>query len=520
MKSVRPAVWLAAAAILAWAASLASVELYHDDRFLIAENPLLQRGLSAIAPLLTTGYVESVIGGFSPIHEYRPVLLLSYWIQTAVFGLAAFPLKLFNLLLHALASVLLWRVLKSRLRSVQAVHAALIFAVLPIHAEAVVLVTGRSELLSATFLLGAWLVLETRRTALGAGLFAAALLTKESSVMFPVLLSLWDWTFHGVTPWDRSRRRTWAWLLAALTVYLLLRAALLPRFIHGGIPYFPDGSRLTAALTLAHFALERYLWPAATGLGLCPDFSRPLVPDADARALSSWLWLAPWAILLAAGLSGIIRRRPWAFWALAPLAFLLPSSNLIFPLDTLGAQRWLYLPSMGLCVGLARLIARLPERARTAALAAFVLWYGTLCARQAARWTTAEGYYTSAATCNPLSPRPWVGLGAAFMAKGWVADAEAAWRRATALDSAHAAARYNLARLAWERGRTAEAERLAREAIARAPGVADYRVLLALTLEARGARREALAELDFVLARQPGHALADEGARRLRGTMR
>jgi hypothetical protein len=104
-----------------------------------------------------------------------------------------------NIGLHALATALFFLLCRSlRLGATVSFVAALVFAVHPIHTEAVSNVIGRSELLSSAAVLGALLccararhALAGRRTALrlaAAGLFGIGLLCKESAFVFVPLL--------------------------------------------------------------------------------------------------------------------------------------------------------------------------------------------------------------------------------------------------------------------------------------------------------------------------------------------
>ena len=60
------------------------------------------------------------------------------------------------------------------------------FAVLPVHAEAVAMVSWRSEMMTAACVLGSWLLLDAERLAAGTALFGAGLLVKEHAILFPV----------------------------------------------------------------------------------------------------------------------------------------------------------------------------------------------------------------------------------------------------------------------------------------------------------------------------------------------
>ncbi len=376
------------------------------------------------------------------------------------------------------------------------------------------MLTGRSELLSAAFLLGAWLLLElgpsNTNIAFGLTLYAGALLSKESSLLFPVLLALSDWAFWGLNPLARGRRRVHALLWLCSGAYLGLRAMLLSRLMHGGTPYFV--SRQTAMLTMPRFALEHYLWPSLTGLGLCSDYSRPLILDATTASVIAWLSLACLASLFSAAAINLARRRSvGSFWFLGPCLFLLPTSHLIFDLDTIGAERFLYIPTWGLAVGLGYAFERLylwRQLWATIAASSVLAWYGGARFKRNQVWSSRLGYYQAAIACNPVSARARSALGASLIQAGRIAAGTIALNEASSLDPRSGSPGYNLARLAWQQGDTLKAERLVRHSLELEPENSDAWVLRAVIAQARKEPQEALRCLKIALDVNPDHSLA------------
>ncbi len=168
--------------------------------------------------------------------EIRPTLAFSYWLD-ARWG-AANPVgyHVTNILLHLGNTLLVLALARSgaALPWLGAAFAAVLFALMPVHAETVVWISGRADSLPSLFMLLTLLAYHLWRTKRGAGWYGLALLacflalfSKQSAIVLPVALVCWDVARGG---WPRLRTRA-AWAAYApfvlLTVgYLLLRLLL------------------------------------------------------------------------------------------------------------------------------------------------------------------------------------------------------------------------------------------------------------------------------------------------------
>src|SRR5262252_2925115 len=131
----------------------------------------------------------------------RPIVNFSYAVDRAMWGPPPFGFHLTNVAFHALNVVLLFCLARRvRLDVAPSFAAAALLAVHPMMTEAVGYVSGRSEVLCATFFLLALLCADRWIRARGAGWLAgmlmcwvAALTTKETAAMFPFVLALYDW---------------------------------------------------------------------------------------------------------------------------------------------------------------------------------------------------------------------------------------------------------------------------------------------------------------------------------------
>lgn len=361
-----------------------------------------------------------------PIGEagiYRPFTKLTYLFNYAVLGNQDRPAgyHVVNFLLH-FGNVLLVYLLGLRLTRDWGLAVALagLWAVHPVLTESVTNIVGRADLLAAAAVVGGLLLYlkvaearGARRLAWLAGLAATALVGMFSKESAAVLLGIV--VLHELT-WWKERRNAWALLLGCAAIALPFlamwaqRSAVLAAAGHYEFPFtdnpitgadFPTG-RLTAVGVMAR-SLGLIAWPAR----LSSDYSYRQIPLATGK-LEDWIaWLAVAAT--AAAVAVLFRRNRTAFF-FACFAFFtyLPASNLLFPAGTIMAERFLYLPSIGVmgCVVLAgHAVARRHSALRWAAVAVGVAAV-CLAARTWVRnldWRDELSIARSAASASPNS---------------------------------------------------------------------------------------------------------------------
>lgn len=501
----RDALLPAALAAVTFAPSVFARAFIRDDAYIVAENALL-RAWSSLPTLLSTGYWEGAMGAGAPVQEYRPALMLSFFLNRQLLGAGPWGFRLVNVLLHAGVCAALYAALKRRLAPRAALAAAALFAVLPVHVEAVSYIAGRSEILVLLFLLLAWLDFEGPSERWRRGLLwqALALLSKEQAVLFPLFLAAADHVDGSLRSSSRRRLHLRLWGLTAAS--LALRFAVLGRPFHGGMDYFAGVPLLSKWLTVAKFWTLHYAAPMLTGLGLNADYSRPLFPDAGPGDAAAWLCLTLWLAAGAASLEALRRRKPAALLGAVFFLPLLPTSNLIIHLDTIGAERFLYTPSIAFCVlgGLA--FARLPAGAALWAplLAVFYAWGAV--ARQRV-WRDELSYATATVRDNPVSAGARSAYGVEMAKKGRLKEAEESFKQAITFNRNHPAPYYNLGRLYLEQGRLEEAE----AALAKLEGGdpdADHFTLRAVVAERRGKPADAARYYARALVTRPWDAVA------------
>ena len=422
------ALLLASACLLAYANGLTGAFVY-DDKAIVRDNPRI-REPRRVDEIFATQYFGGKRGTGT---AYRPVLLLSFAVQWWIHGADPIAFHVVNLLFHVLVTLLLARLLlRIDLPPPTAIGAALLFAVHPVHVEAVTSVVGRGETQAAACVLGFLLLslraidrVGRRRLALAAALllYLAANLTKESAAVAPGLLFLLlAWCADG-GPGARLRaalRRglpVYAGAAAVLAGVFRLRALVLGGAIKAsgtGIfelenPLAPLAPWSRAANACAIFF--RYLARMAFPLRLSSDESAWSIRVLTPR--DALFWAAPLLLggLVAAALVRLSSRSAAALGFLFLCIAFLPTSNLLFPTGTIFAERLAYLPSAGFCLVLASwIVGGAPDFAALSGRRAGVLGGVALlfAARTLSRnpvWSSDEALFADMVRVSPASAK-------------------------------------------------------------------------------------------------------------------
>lgn len=414
--------------------------MYDDHRF-VEQNPALET--LDVKAYFTDPATASASAGIQ--HDiYRPLRTLSFAVDRAIFGLDPKGWHAVNLLLHALAAVLVLRLLTPLVRGSlwAAGAAAAVFAVHPVGVECVAWVSSRGDLQAVLLMLLALVVLEREgvwRTVLGALLTALACFAKESAVVLPALLLLRDLALPqtvspaasgAVIPSRRTTAVRTLVLFAVVALYLALRLSVIPD--PAQVSEFAGGTRMTAArgmlATLAWYG-RLLVWPA--GFPFDTHVLLPLGWGDPSVVLGAGLLVT----LLAAGAWGLRHpsQRLLALATWGSLACLVPVSNVVIPLKALGAERFLYPVLVCIAAGVAWGITLLPARRRWMGVAAAALVVATLVPVTMWRsraWRSDLTLWEAVLRARPTHMRAYEGLGWAFQhaSPARVRDAEVAYR--------------------------------------------------------------------------------------------
>ena len=281
-----PAVAIVLLALLASVTSLANGFAY-DDRWIIADNPNVH----------DPAHWWNVFGEtYWPTTRnaalYRPLTILAYQVQWAVGGADPLLFHTVNVILYAAVSAMVLLVAAEVMPFAAAWVAAALFAVHPVHVEAVGNVVGQAELWSSLTTLGALLAylrgrrdgqrISRERGVIIAGLYFGGMLFKENAIVLPALLAAAEaFLVVDARPW-RERLDEFVTLGVCLTLLaaIVLGVRVLVTGEIGGDVEHPAlrtlgmRERSWVMLAIAPEFARLLLWPAR----LYADYSPQMVP--------------------------------------------------------------------------------------------------------------------------------------------------------------------------------------------------------------------------------------------------
>lgn len=492
MSGRRLAAAVALAAVLAHVRSAWFAFTDLDDRDLIVDDQAFLARPANLARAFGRTYMHVV----DPAHAYyRPLVTLSYGLDAQWSGARPFGYHLTNLALHAIASSLLFALLlRFALPPAVAALGAIVFAVHPALAAAVAWIPGRNDSLLAALSLAAWLFLLRDRArpsrvdrALHLGLFALALLTKETAVALPLV-----WLAQAVLV-DRARG-------PAPALYLSGWALLV------GLAVLVHRARLGDVGAVGIGTLGEKLPQVFAGLG---RVVLPVDPTVLAAAQDQSIWAG---LLAAAGIAAGarfvkgVRGRVVAFGMVAFVLLLAPV--LAMP-GTLVLDSRLYLPACGVLLAIGEIVrAAAFERAPHAAAAGgpdpaparlfvglsaiVVLVPVGITAGYEPSFRDPRAFARAAADGSPHSALAHFCLGRVYQGDGDEDRALAEYKTSLALGPGEVV-HNNIAVIYMAHARWAEAEGQLREELALNPRYARAYDNLAIVLRREGRQEEALA---------------------------
>jgi Flp pilus assembly protein TadD len=432
--------------------------LVFDNTGVIGEDPRIREASAQNIHSIWTGgywYVNSTSG------LYRPLTTTSYLFNHAVLGNGIRPAGYhwFNLSVHAINVALVYALGALIFGNANSGAAlAALWGLHPLLTESVTNIVGRADLLAAFGVLAGLLchirsgvASGRRRLAWLMGLLAAqaaGLISKESAAVLPGVMLLYDMAFP--TGW-RRRVAGYAAIALPFAGFFYLRTLTGAHMIVDRMenPLAAAGfwtARFTAIKVIGKF-LWKFVWPAR----LSADYSYNAVPLFSARGPS---WENAQSMVALACCAGAVllavhsrrKRPPLFFFMLLFFVALAPASNLVFLIGSIMAERFLYLPSLGLAgcvVGLVYTNWR--QKWSRAGIAVLCLAFAARTYARNFDWRDDLSLWTSTVEVSPGSAKAHYNLGVALARiPGRLPEAISQYREALRIQPGHASAHYNL----------------------------------------------------------------------------
>ncbi|MFH1769165.1 MAG: hypothetical protein ABH833_00675 [Parcubacteria group bacterium] len=351
----------------------------------------------------------------SPYHQntpesglYRPLTVVSYALNFAVFGESPVSFHVINILLHALSGLLVFYLVRYLFSSDRlAWISALILIVLPIHTEAVASIVGRAELFAFAGSLGSIMLFVKEQKKLAAFLFFLALLSKETAIVTLPILWYILWAKENVNPWQ-SIKRLFVFIPSAVLYVLMRFVALGKYFISDAVVTYVEnplrfedfGTRIFTSLKVLAMYMERIFYP----LHLSADYSFNTIKLVG-NFFTTPLVILGGLILVVFFVMIFYKKTKGKELGFAAVIFILPYlliSNLIFSVSTIMGERLMYFGSFGIVLIIAYVINKAMSLGNTyrkifiGVTVMLVIFYGIITIDRNRDWASNQAIFDAA----------------------------------------------------------------------------------------------------------------------------
>ncbi len=519
-----------------------------DDAMVITENSYTKRGIRGIPDILTHDSFE----GFPIVRKdlvsggrYRPLSIATFALEYQAAGPAPALSHFINLVLYGVTGALMYLLLARFFQSeprigwwmTPAFLITLLYMAHPLHTEIVANIKGRDEILGFLFALaGFHACLSYYERPIGRGILDLVasgvfiflgLLAKESVLPFLASIPLGLWFFRGV----RGRRLgvVFGTLILPIAVYFVARTVFAGpmKLVHTAdllndpFAFASFEERLGTVFKTFGIYLRLFLVPHP----LSHDYYYNQVPLTGFGHLSS---LLPAAIALGLGivaLAGVPRRNPIAFGLLFFALGFSIVSNLVFSIGTTMAERFLYIPSLGLAISFVlavdcvseKLLGKVGRRAAAIFLIALSTAFSVKTIVRNFDWKDNFTLFTADLKVSSRSAKEQGDLASTLVAMAdkekdpitrqrLIDDAVLHFRKAVEIYPGHSLAWYGLGSVLFKQGgdRLPEAIECFRRVVSFEPRKAVAYLSLALAADQLGDRETALSNVRRYRSLNPG----------------
>jgi tetratricopeptide (TPR) repeat protein len=482
---------------------------YDDPRY-VYENTKITSGLS----------LSGIGWAFTHIHSmnWHPLTTISHMLDCQFYGVKAGWHHFTNVLLHAIAVILLFLALQVMTGALwRSAFVAVVFAIHPLRVESVAWIAERKDVLSGVFFMLTLLAYAhyVRLPSLGryllvAFVFACGLMSKPMLVTLPFVLLLLDYW-----PLDRIRGRLWKRVLEKLPLIALSAGSSLATFVaQKGAVGWTEELPILERINNAIVSYVLYIWQMIWPINLAVFYPHP------ENRLPVWEIISAALLLVCATAAAITirRQRPYLLtgW-LWYLGMLVPVIGLVQVGWQGRADRYTYLPQIGLYVAVAWAVADLTalwRHQRTIVSAAAILVISLLsvsCWAQTSYWRDSETLFKHALAVTTNNDVAENNLGIVFLGQGRVDEAISLLQAAVNLRPDNSPAHENLAKALLQKGDVSEALVHYHKLLELQPDNIEVHNIVGTVLVQQRRVREGVEEWEKVLAiqRDNGNALSN-----------
>ena len=489
------------------------------DDVLIVEDNTFVKSLDQIPAIWTSHYWAGKVDA-TDTGLYRPLTLTTYNLQYALTGESPAAFHILNILLHALVCLMVMTMASLLFLDFRLVIiSGLLFAIHPIHTEAVAGIVGRAEILAALFILTSmvcyhqwrqkgeikWLVLMLVST-------LAAITSKEHGFLMIAIMALQETYYYFTTKtFSWSERKKWiafgSVAILSLGMWMVRSSITGPTASHELWANVGSADRMATSVRTSAEYIGLHLWPFPLSADYWID-EVPIVGFGNVKVL-----FGVFVILGMLSLAYYFRRKlPVASWGiLFFFLMLLPVSNFVFAAGFLKAERILYIPSIGLILLMSVLLTKVLDL-KSGRIPGFILLGLFILLFTWRTWTRSgdwkNNYALAVATLqtSPNSPRFNNMMGLELRAQNKNDEALAFFEKAVQANPNHVPALVNLGMQYSYFNRQQEAGDLLEKALTLEPGtLATYANLMSV-YRTTGAHDKNIAIAEKAMQRFPQSA--------------
>jgi len=486
------------------------IDVYDDSEYVL-KNPYVRQGLTA------RGLVWAFTKSYAA--NWHPITWISHMLDVQLYGLNPVGHHLSSIILHVANTVMLFLVL-NRMTGYpwRSAFVALLFGVHPLHVESVAWVSERKDTLSTFFWMMVMLAYASGARRLVIPIYALGLMSKPMLVTLPIVLLIMDWW-----PLERTKKEGFKRLLIEKAPLFVLAAA------SGAITFLVQ-QRMGAMTSFGHFPLGIRAGNAAVSyfryIGKM-FWSRDLAvfyphPGNELQAWQITLACLMLIIVSAAAIKAV--RRPYILFGwLWYLVTLLPVIGIVQVGGQAMADRYTYVPLIGLFIAITWTVSRAFAKARLCtsnrAWNCLFLWERagiksiSACAVisllaactwiQSGYWKDSIALFEHTTAVTAPNSIALTALGAAYAKRGRTDEAIRRYRQAISIDPGYAEAHNNLGLVLAEEGQLDEAIKHYRTALRLDPAYARVQSNLGAALARQGKLREAIGHFQDALRLDP-----------------